>query len=477
MRSALRFSAIFRFVGVIAAIAAITYSGRALPVNALTAGFCYLLAVLFLATFGGFYEAVAGSVLGAICLNYYFLPPLFHFTIVDPEDWVALFVFLITAGLVSRLSAIARAEALAASVRRRELEELYSLSRGVLLQTSAENAGRDIALQIAQVMDASVSIFEKSSASIYRAGVDDLLAWDERLQDTAMTGTKSEDRDTKTTATSVRLGADPIGGLVLRGKDLSDSALQSLTNLIAISLERGKLIERTTQAELVRKSDELKSTLLDAIAHEFKTPLTAIKIAVSALRSSTSKSLPRDDLAEIIEEETNRLQRLVTDAIQMSRIEAGKTQLDRQPVSVQEIVDGAAAELSHALDGHGVETNVPAGMEIHGDRVLVQLAIKQLLDNAAKYSRPGSPIEISAMERDGEVSIVVSNSGAGISKQDERRIFDRYFRAAETRDQVPGTGIGLAVVRDIVTAHGGHIRAESGPGKGMIVSLCLPVAR
>ena len=464
-----------RIAGVFAAIALVTVAGRRVPVNATTAGLVYLLAVLLFATFGTLAEAVVASVAAAICLNYFFLPPLFRFTIASPQDWVALFVFLATAAIVSKLSSVAKAQTEAAVNRSREMERLYSLSRAVLLNTSPESTARDVAIQIARVFNlASVSLFERSTEQIHRAGVLDLPDWDDRLRLAALNGTLFEDHETRTVATSVRLGADVIGSLVLRGEPLSDSALQSLANLVAVALERARLLESTNAAELIRKSEELKSTLLDAIAHEFKTPLTSIKAAASALRSGVDDPSTRQEFIEILDEEADRLERLVTGAIQMARIEAGELRLERRISPISEIIAKTVASLAGVSDGRTVTQIADANLMADADPELLHLALKQVLDNAFKYSTPGSPIAITAQEQEGDVLVTVANHGRGIPESEQRHIFERYYRAPGTRDRVPGTGIGLAIARDITLAHGGRIWAESTPGEGSRIQLLIP---
>ena len=468
---------IVRALAGIVSLAAITLFGRLLPINATTAALAYLLVVLLIATHGSLIEAILVSLIGGLCLNYFFLTPLFHFTIANPQDWVALFVFLIVAVLVGELSSTARTQTQAAVSRSREMEQLYALSRAALLNTSPDTAARDVALEIARVFNfTGVSLYERDTEHISRAGALDVPEWDDRLRLAAINGTFSEDPATSTVAISVRLGAEITGSLVLRGERISDSAQQSLANLVAIALERARMQKSTTAAELVRKSEELKSTLLDAIAHEFKTPLTSIKAAASALRAGTASAAVRDEYIEIVDEESDRLEHLVTDAIKMARIEAGELQVERRNTFVSEIVEQVVSSLTYLLDGRTIIRNVPPQLEANADPELIQLALKQVIDNARKYSPSRTPITIEAGLRDDEVLITVFNLGPGIQDADRRRIFDRYYRSPATRDHVSGTGIGLSIAREIMSAHGGKIWAENVPGEGSRILLLLPAA-
>ncbi len=460
------------------AIAVLTVVGRLLPVNATTAGPVYMLTVLVAARFGGLTDAVISSIAAALCLNYFFLPPLFRFTIGDPQDLVAFLVFLASAIMVSKLSSTAKEQTVAALSRGREMEQLYTLSRAVLLNTSADSTAREIAMQIARVFEfTGVSLYESSSEQIHRAGDVDLPEWDDRLRQAALSGTMFSDAPTRTLVTSVRLGADVIGSLAVRGEPVSDSALQALANLVAIALERARMLEASTAADLIRKTEELKSTLLDAIAHEFKTPLTSIKAAASALRSGVADARSRQEMVEIIDEEADRLEQLVTDALQMARMEAGNLRLERQPAPVAEMIASAVDTLAGLLDGRLVEQKTEQGLRADVDPELIQLALKQVLDNALKYSPPGSPIRVSACHQEGDVLIRIANDGPGIPRGEQRRIFDRYYRSPETRNQVSGTGLGLSIAREIVLAHGGRLWAESQAGEGSVFTLLLPSAR
>ena len=278
-----------RGTGIVAGITALTYIGfRVAPVNASTAGLLYLLAILLIASFRGLFESLLASAICGLCFNYFFLPPVLHFTIADPENWVAFFSFISTAVLVSKLSDNARRQTRAANERRLEMESLYTLSRAVLLTDSNDKMTQAVR-QIAEIFNLpAVSLYDRASGTIHRAGTLDMPEWDDRLHAVAVQGSMFADPETDTLVTAIRLGAEPIGSLALRGMHLSDSALQSLVNLIAIAMERARTQELANRADVERQSQELKSTLLDGIAHEFKTPLTSIKAAASALLSGGS---------------------------------------------------------------------------------------------------------------------------------------------------------------------------------------------
>ncbi|HUZ46832.1 MAG TPA: DUF4118 domain-containing protein, partial [Terriglobia bacterium] len=321
-----------RIVAVLAITAAITFlCFHLVPVNATTAGFTYLIAILLIATAWGLLEAMVASVAAMLCFNFFFLPPTGTLTIADSRNWVALFAFLATSIVASQLSARAKRQAQEAMERREETERLYALSRAILLTEAGRRAPKEYAKEIAQIFDLlSVALYERDSAATYRAGPNDLPGVDKKLCEAATLGTLFRDDLSGITVTPIHLGGQPIASLAISGRLLSDSALQAISNLVAIGLEKVRGQEATSQAEAARRSEELKSTLLDAIAHEFKTPLTSIKVAASAMLLNTESSTEHQrELATIVNEEADRMAWLVTEAIQMARIEAGEIQLNR----------------------------------------------------------------------------------------------------------------------------------------------------
>ncbi len=321
-------------------------------VNNATVALTLLLAILGIATRWGLLESLAASVAAMLSFNYLFLPPVRTWTIADPDNWVALVTFVITAALASHLSASAKRRAVA--------------------QAHAEDA--------------------------------------------------------------------------------------------------------TRRAEEARQSEEMKSAMLDALAHEFKTPLTAIKAAVSALLSRPS-SVPSDrELLLILEEDADRLIWLVDEAVQIARIEAGRMEVRKQPVSIAPLIREALHRMSGLLESRNVQQFVDEGLPtVPADRELVLIVLRLLIENAAKYSPPGSPIVIRASSNGDAVIVSVADHGPGIAPADLGRIFDKFYRGAQTRGQVPGMGLGLAIAREIVRGHGGDIMAVSQLGRGSEFSFHLPL--
>jgi|SRR5579884_3890979 two-component system sensor histidine kinase KdpD len=469
-----------RIAIVLAAIAALTFAlFRLVSVNSTTAGFAYLVAILFIAARWGLVEAIVGSIASVLCLNFFFLPPIGTLTIADPQNWVALFAFLATGITASQLSAQIRRRALEAQNRQQEVEKLYALSRSILLAEPLESVPRRLADQVSQSFGArAVALYDGATGSLYRSGPEDFPNLDDRLKQAAVQGTFFQNTESGTLITAIRLGAEPIGSLGIFGVELSDSALQSLVNLVAIGLERARAQEAASRAEAARQSEELKSTLLDAIAHEFKTPLTTIKAATTALLSSDLSRLERQrGFLAIIDEEADRLNGLISDAIQMARLEAGSVRLNREQCSIGEIVARVVESMKPALRDSDIKIAVPQDLpDLSADAELIALTVRQLIDNAIKYSPARSLISIRAERRGESLTVSVADRGPGIPEAEQPRVFEKFYRGRDScNNQIPGAGLGLAIAREIVHAHGGEIWVESRSGGGSVFRFSLPV--
>lgn len=448
--------------------------------NNTTVALSYLLAILAIAAGWGLFEATIASLAATLCFNYYFLPPVGNFTIADPQNWVALFTFLAVAIVASRLSERARRKAREAIERQQETERLYTLSRMILLSGgNTLQVAREITHQIAQVFEASgVLLFDRESGQTFRSGLRDVPLAESSLQEASSQARFVHDSATRTTVLPVSLGGKPIGSLAILGASFSDGALHAMANLVAIALESARSRELASRAELAQQSQEFKSTLLDTLAHEFKTPLTSIKAAItSVLAEKTLLSAGHQELLTIVGEETDRLNRLVTEAIQTARIEAGDLQMHRGTHRLREIVQQAVEKFHMPLEDREVQLQIGDDLPaISGDVELIQVVFKQLLDNAAKYSSPGGLITVTATPHDRQVVVTVEDRGPGIPEEEQAHIFDKFFRGMQTRESLPGIGMGLSIAREIVTAHGGRIWVESLPGQGSRFCFTLPVA-
>jgi two-component system, OmpR family, sensor histidine kinase KdpD len=285
------------------------------------------------------------------------------------------------------------------------------------------------------------------------------------------------DNASRSWITSIRLGAQPIASLGIRGVELSDSVLQGLANLVAIGLERARVQDATSRAEAARQSDELKSTLLDALAHEFKTPLTSIRVASSSLLSIHNlQPSQQHELISVIDEEADRLSQLVTEAIQMARIESGRIHLNRESHDVKRVLESVVEKIKSFNAERTIEMRVAEGLPpVWADRELIEIALRQLIDNALKYSPAASSVEVAAELAVEQVVISVTDHGSGIPEDEQDRIFEKFYRVEASRHRIPGAGLGLVIAREIIRTNGGDIWVESKLGAGSIFRFSLPV--
>ena len=460
-------------LGLVAGVTAFYF--RVLSVNNVTVALTYLLVVLTAAASWGLTEALAASVAAVFCFNYFFLPPVGTLTIADPQNWAALSAFVVTAVVASHLSASARRQTQQSARRRLEMERLYSLSRNLLLDGHGP-LGQQIANAAARAFEVEgVAFFDRMQAAVYRAGPHDVPIADDLLKDVALQGTVFQDGRTKAIVVPISLGGRALGSLGILGDSVSETALHSLANLAAITVERARVQEIANRAEASRQSGELKSTLLDALAHEFKTPLTPIKAAVSAMLADNCSSPTHRELLSIVDEETERLNTMLTDAIQMSRIEAGDLQLNRGPNSPLTLVRRQLERLAEDLQGREVVVDVPEDLPwVSADPEFVGIVIWQLLSNALRYTPPRSPLTLRGRAEGNSVILSLEDSGPGIPESEQQEIFEKFYRGKHSRERIPGSGMGLTIAREIVRAHGGRMWVESEPGKGSRFYFSIP---
>jgi len=447
-----------------------------LSVNATTAGFAYLIAVFLIAASWGLTESIVASITATACFTYFFLPPIHTWRVAESENWVALAAFLMSSLIASQLSDRTKKRTMEAMNRQAEMEQLYELSRSIMLMDSTQPQGGRLAVEVARTCKAAaVAIYDRSADEVYTSGtqrVEDAAA---RLkQIAAQAGGREADNQVWA---PLRLGEHSIGSIVIQGGTLSRTAVQALTNLVAISIESARSREIAARAEAARHSEEFKSTLLDGLAHDFKTPLTSIKAAATALlASNVSEATDRTELLTIVDQEAGRLSRLVTETTHLARVEAGKVHLSKRQSPVDSMIRKALDEMEAARDGRTFELSIdPKLPEAAMDADLMALALRQLLDNAIKYSPRRSPIRVTAASSGNKIDVRVHNWGDPLPESEQDRIFDKFYRGPNVRHQVAGTGMGLAIAREILIAHGGMIRVESTKESGTEFLMEFPI--
>ncbi len=446
----------------------------------MTVGFLYLVTILFVAARWGLPEALAGSFGATFLLNLLFLPPVGTLNIEDPLNWIALLAFLITSVTASQMSERARRRTREALSGRLEVERLYALSRAILVSDPHQPVGEQITQHVARIYEIPyVALYDRGADHTWLAGADDMPGIQPRLREVAVQGGSIRAAEDQVLVVPVTFGGDPIGSLALTDRLISEAALDALLSLVSLGLAKAHAQEAAIRADVARQSEELKSTLMDALAHELKTPITSIKAAITAILSSTVVELnDRQQALSIIDESVEQLNVLVNEAIHLSRIDAGNLQLKREPCTARALVEDSLYQMRATLDGRAVELSIADDLPaVAVDLELMQLVVRHLIDNAVKYSPPASPVRISAVPDGNSIVIAIRNEGEGISESEMSRIFEKFYRGANARGHVPGTGMGLAIAREIVVAHAGDIWVDSVPGQGAEFVIRLPHAR
>lgn len=465
-------------LGIVVAIA--LFYRRILPeVNPTTVALSFLLAILAVSAGWGMAVSAFMSVAAVLAFNYFFLPPVGTLTIEDPQNWVALFAFLVTAIVGSQLSSRIRRESEAVNQRRKEIEKLYEFSQKLLGEGNVMQLLNAIPDHIVDAFESgAAALFLAEKNKFYRSGLGSSQLEDEKLRATFTHDEPTVNADEGLCFGAVRLGLRPIGSFGISGAVLSRPTLEAVGTLIGIASERARTVEQLSKTEADRQSERLKSALLDSITHDFRTPLTSIKASVTSLLSARHRNdAQQQELLTVIDEECDRLNHLVHEAAEMAQLEAGEVELEFYAVSVQELIDASLAHCRKALGSRPVRVQLAPGLpRVRADLNHAKDVLVQLIDNANLYSAKDSPLILSAEANGNFVSISVADRGPGIEALEQEMIFDKFYRGKDQRYLVRGTGMGLPIAKAIVEAHGGSIGVTSQLGHGSVFTFTLPMA-
>jgi len=418
-------------------------------VPVLSLGVLYVFAVLPIAVFYGMGMAVVVSVASMLAFNWFHLPPVHTFTLADSENWFALAVYLATAVVVSELAARARRRAVAAEQRERESALLAELATELL-------RGRPLEDELGAIGERAADVLGVESAEI------ELGAQHRPPRGTSPLPLEAADRNVGTLYTPE--GSDP--NVAARNR-----FLPALAALLAVAVDQDRLQGEALEAEALRRSDLVKTALLRAVSHDLRSPLTGIRTAVGALRSETLTLTPEDRTAllETIDVDSARLNRLVDDLLDLSRLEAGGAapapELWALDDLVREAVDALGARDRVEIAGESPLVNV--------DGTQLQRVLANLIENALKYSPPGSAVHVRITATRKEAIVRVVDQGPGLPEYELDRIFEPFYR--RSGDTRAGAGLGLAIARGFAAANGGRLWAESRPGQGTTFAVALPV--
>jgi two-component system sensor histidine kinase KdpD len=468
---------VVRFAGCAAALfVVVRLYTTVVHVNPTTVALTFLVSVLIVSALWGLRYALFTAFVAAAAFNYYFLPPTGTFTIADTQNWIALFALLTTAVIASELSDRARKQADEAVGRRHELERLYSFSQQLLTADNVLQLLNAVPSHVVESFGVSAAaVYVPDKGNIYRSGIEAPDLDVDQLKSIIARGEAMVDSARNLSYTPLKMGVRTVGAIGVAG-NLSRQTLAAMGSLIAIAVERANAVETLARSEAAREGERLRSAILDSVTHEFRTPLTSIKASITSLLSTTGLSPDdRQELMTVINEESDRLNRLVGEAAEVAQLESHEFQLDLQSCRVLDLAQAAVSDVKQTLGKHPVEVMVPEHITVRLDADRIKEVLVQLLENAAKYSPPESPIRITAEMKGANLEVSVADQGAGIDDLEQVLIFDKFYRGKNQRYRVQGTGMGLAIARAIVEAHGGKIGVTSQLACGSVFYFLLPV--
>ena len=445
----------------------------------LSKGFGYLVVVVATAAVGGLGPGILASVVGFLTFNYVFLPPYDTFVIGEPEHVVVLFVFLGLSVLISYLLARATSRAEAAEARQEELRVLQAFSAEIVAAGPGPDAYEALMWRVLEVFRypaGSLWIRDPATTELH-----------EQVSVGAAPGELSPERDAATGEPPERLPLS-VGGRVLglvllrRGRDAltpqESRVMRAICDQLALVLERDRLLRAATEAEAFRQTEELRRSLLAAVSHDLRSPLAAIKATVTDLLSSgTGDGDPaRRDSLESIDLETDRLIALITNLLDMSRIEGGTLRPSVQAVDLTETVNAAVDRVRRQWPALTVHVRIAEDASlVRADPVFLDRTIANLLDNGAKAAVQSDPraLEVDARRSDGDVSIRVVDHGTGVPEAAREQLFYPFYQVSQRHPRL-GTGLGLAIAKGFLSSMDGRIWIEDTPGGGATFAFSLP---
>jgi len=456
-------------VGISAALG-ITWAAFAFHLNLSSATSLHLLLVTTIALRWGLIEASVVSLLSVLCLDYFFTDPVFAFNMTDSRDWVALFTFEGVALLASRLSNQVRSHAREAERSRLQVQKLYELSQNILLLDRQKPLEQQLTALIQSTFEVrGVALWNANELKLSRSG-DCAEVTDDEVREAS-----GDDSSTATSRRVLRLGTRSIGSIVLCGHSLDAASINAMLSLTAIAIERARSFSAETSAEAARQSEQLRAAVLDGLAHAFKTPLTTIISSSSGLLEMDTLPQMEKRLVALIDQEAARLNDLTTRLLRTARLDKADLKLRREQIDLLELIHTSIAAAAQELGSHPIDIQpVRRESAVWADRQLLQMAILQLFDNAAKYGSPGSAITIGIHEEEAEALISVRNEGSFIAPEEKEKIFQRFYRSPGSDHRASGTGIGLSVVKRISEAHHGRVWVSSDRQSGTTFVLALP---
>jgi two-component system sensor histidine kinase KdpD len=469
-----------------------------LGANSATAGMVFLVLVVWWATQAGIVLSIFSAILSAVCFDYFFLPPRHTLRLEGGQAWVAMVSFALSCVVVSRLSERARKQTVRAQQRQEDVEKLYALSQEMMLFEDADRLLRDLPSAIGRIFALEgVVLYVGDHDRFYSSGGEVPASVRAHMQATTQGLNPIITSFAGYQTTALALGLKPVGALSWRPDTLSLEVATAVCAQVSIAVARSLAIAATTRAEAAREADRLRTALIDSLTHELRTPLTSIRAASTTLLESGGfenegglDEAGRLEMVRVINEEAERLDQLIGEAVEMAEIDANVVQVkissQRPRALLDEAVEGARKALaSHKVTILPIAADRSGPAEMPGEKQAQQPAwfdphllgrvLRHLLENVASHTPPGSRVTLSSKRTEDRLDFFVEDNGPGIDAQDLPLIFDKFYRGKRGAKLRKGSGMGLAITRAILKAHGGGIEVSSPPGSGARFHFWVPL--
>ncbi len=453
----------------------------------------YLIGVVLTAVRYGRGPSILASILSVAAFDFFFVPPYLSFAVSDVQYLLTFAVMLVVALVISGLTVRLQRQAEASRQRERRTAVLYAMSRDLATRRKVTDLAAVASQHIRDVFDSQVAMFlpDGSGRLVLQRTEEMFFEFDPKEAGVAEWVYENSQRAGLGSDTLPGAGAlymplmgsqGSVGVLAIRPKQTGRLVepeqlhlLETLSNQIALAIERARLAKESQRAHVEAETERTRNAILSSVSHDLRTPLaTIIGAASSLVNAAGTDSASHRELARAIHDEANRLDRLVKNLMDMTRLEAGALQLRKEWHPLEEVVGAALTRLGGRLQGHHINTHFPADLPLVPlDGVLIQQVLINLVENAIKYAPPGSSIDLSAQASEKEIVFVIVDHGPGLPPGDEERVFDKFYRAGRALEG--GVGLGLTICRGVIEAHGGRIWAENRPGGGAVFRFTLPL--
>jgi two-component system, OmpR family, sensor histidine kinase KdpD len=467
-----------RSLATIPILALVTFIGYVCHAHVLTTGVVDLVLILLIAFRWGFVEGAVATAAAAAFLDFFYMPPILSFYEREPQEWIATAVFALIALFLSRFADAIHCQAADTALERARLERLYLTSRDIILLDRGSQIGAQLTRLIENVFEAdAVALWDAREARMDKAGKQ--VVPDDEVRSIYFSEISENDALSCRYKRVLRSGTRAVGALYIAGSasksDLDPRSVDAVASLAAVALEREHSFLAETNAEAARRSGRLRSTVLDGLSHAFKTPLTTIQTAIAALMQTPALGPAEKELAWLAEGEAIRLANLTNTVLETAELDEADFRLDYEKVTLDDFLDECRDAFGPVVNRDRLHFSQMSKIgHVWADRRLLQMALSQIVDNAAKYARPDSAITVSVESTDVEVIFSVQNEGSYIPPEERLRVFDRFYRSAGAQHRAPGTGIGLSVTMRIAEAHQGRVWVDSTLDETTTFFLALP---